>query len=152
MVYRSGTLLPGILLGLMAIASAALVAGLLAIFGVLGTHPDAGRPIDWVDALTLLVIAPVTETALMWLGFLIASRLAKAPTNWIALAVLMAGSHSLVMFNWGVVVLVPFLIYARVFAETTLSMKRRFNIVLVAHVTNNLVAGVLEVVVSGLGA
>lgn len=129
----------GIGLGLLAFVAGAAVAKIFMLLGLIEAARDVGISFG-SQIFSALVLAPIFETLLMWICFKVLGRILSPGRAWILVGILMAGAHALHQMEWGLIVLIPFILYARVLNLTRFEMKQRVLIIAVGHFINNFLA------------
>ena len=133
----------GFALGTLCFTISLLIALLLESVGLMGGLEDEPESVGVADFISMIVVAPVFETGIMFfakyvLGFFLSGRIL-----WGLIGVAMAGLHAAVYLPWGIIVLIPFLIYSRIMVSGELVGRDKFLKVCTAHTTNNLIVFLL---------
>lgn len=142
----TGFLKKSALLGLLCFLISLSVGLLLDAAGMMNDVEE--DPVVVSEGVLLVLVAPIIETGLIFLIARVLRGLLSGRTLWGVIALLMAGFHALVHVAWGLIVLIPFLIYARIAVSSQQPASLRFWQACAPHVFSNLLAFVLVVVTS----
>jgi len=147
-IRKKSPFISGAILGVFCFSISLLVACLLYLGGFLHSTDGDSESVDAAVFITMLIVAPLFETAFMFLALLILRMILSGWFLWGALGMLMAAFHAAVYLQWGIIVLLPFLIYAKIIASQDNPASRRFCEVCSAHFFHNLIVFILMLIYS----